>query len=347
MVQFVLLFELDGVGVMELSRFLSRRKRATSTPPAATARFAVRSIARPFSRWGAIAIVVLWAAGASIAGTTVIAPLPLQSATPGFGYRGITFDSNTNPLVLDRWAWILHRVDKGTGTVLSSVTSNPVTSFNDQLVFDSSTGNYFTVGYSGGNDLVRIDPDTHAHTTVGSLGVGFPNFNGLAVDPSGNLWFGDDRNGAAELWSVDKNTGAATFSRNITFPGGLQFHTLTVASDGTFYMAASAYSFNDGGEGIYRINSLNGAATFITSTDRGTGFQTIQSFDQDHVTGRFYGVSGPTDTSNHYYLVEIQAFPNQGRPQFFGWAYGGWDGDGDSAPIISFRNCRAIRDQDN
>jgi sugar lactone lactonase YvrE len=244
------------------------------------------------------------------AGVNVIGQLPQQSS--GFGYNGLSFDTDPNPVVLARWEWTLRRIDKTSAAVLSAVTSNPVTSFNDQLVFDRTTLNYLTVGYSSDTNqdtLVSIDPVNYNHSTIGALGVGFPNFHGLAIDPSGSLWYGADVNGGAKLWSLDKSTGAATLSREITFPGGLQFHTLTFGSDGTLYVAASAYQFDDGGEGIYRVDRNNGIATFLTSTDRGAGFQTIQSFSQDPLTHRYYGISGPTDTNNRYYLVEITGVP--------------------------------------
>src|SRR4051812_25667551 len=114
-------------------------------------------------------------AGEVRAGTVVIGelhPFPQPSVTPGI--RGITFDAGVDPLILDRWAWTLQRIDKSNASVLSSTTSNPVTSRNDQLVFDPTTGAYFTIG--GATSLVRIEPITWDHATVGPLGTPQINF---------------------------------------------------------------------------------------------------------------------------------------------------------------------------
>jgi hypothetical protein len=295
---------------MEMSAFLSRRKRTTSTPKAAIALFAIRSLARRFSRWGTIAIFVLWAARESIAGTTVIGelhPYPQPNVTPAI--HGITFDADPNPRILDVWAWTLQRIDKTNSAVLSSVTSNPVSSHNDQLVYDRSSGDYFTLRTaSNSTSLVRIDHTNYANATVGALGTPQINYFGLGIDPSDNLWLGID-SGSAQLWSINKNTGQATFNHNITYPGGLGLHSMTIASDGTFF--ATATSFLTGGEGVYRINSSTGAATFITSTDT-TGTADIVSLTQDPSSSRYYGISQRFDFNQsafEYSLVEVTGIP--------------------------------------
>jgi len=262
--------------------------------------------------------VAMWFAlfsSAARAGVIVIGQLALSgapNATPGTD--GIAFDGDPNPLVLENTSWALVRVDKTDAAVLSSQVSNPVASFDDNLVFDSSTGTYFTRGTmtTRGDTLVRIDPVTHDHTTVGNLGAPQINFGGLAIDPLSNLWLGIDAS-TEQLWKVDKNTGVATFQRNITFPGGLQLHSMTITADGRFLMAAKAFSFNDGGEGIYQINPATGAATFLTSTNPNPSrLQQLLGLAQDPISGRYYGVRLDWDFSAQpqtYSLVEVMNVP--------------------------------------
>jgi hypothetical protein len=252
----------------------------------------------------AILVAGLGIAPSALGGVNVIGQLPQQ--TSFFGYRGITFDSGSNPLVLSEWDWQLLRIDKATASVLSSQTSNPVASFNDQFVYDPATTSYFTI--AGGNSLVRFDPVTLDHMTVGLLGAPQMNFKGLGVDTSGDLWLGMDV-GSAQWWRVNKTTGQATFATNITFPGGVQFHTLTIDSSGTFYMAAASLLGVDDGEDIYRLDPITGQASLLTSTHPSLlGAEKVQSMTQDPSTGRFYAVWGP-GTGDSYFLSEVTGIP--------------------------------------
>jgi len=258
-------------------------------------------------------IVLLVLGGTTIAGVTVIGqlhPFPQPNVTPSFG--GITFDSNPNPIVIDTWSWALQRINKVDASVLSTQATNAVANYDDQFVFDPTTGDYFTIGTTfGSNSLVRIDHSSNTNTSVGITGTPQINFAGLAVDPSGNLWLGIDST-TEQLWTIDKNAGSGSFTHAITFPGGLQLHTLTIAADGTFYMAAKAFSFNDGGEGIYRVNKNTGAATFITSTNPPASTYAIISMAQDPTSMQYYGIWQHfdfTDSTYKYDLVEITGIP--------------------------------------
>jgi hypothetical protein len=271
-------------------------------------------------RWGAalalMGFVFLGVGTLVHGGVVVIGVIQLPSSGPNAvpGTDGIAFDGDANPLVLENTSWVLERIDKTNAAVLSSQVSNPVSSLNDNLVFDPTSGAYFTRGSatSRGDLLVRIDPITHDHTTIGAFGTPQINFGGLAVDPSGAMWLGIDSS-TEQLWKVDKNTAAATFWKTITFPGGLQLHSMAITTDGRFLMAAKAFSFNDGGEGIYQINPATGAASFLTSTNPDpTRSQLLLGLTQDPLTSRYYGVREDFDFSTHaqtYYLVEVTGVP--------------------------------------
>jgi len=216
---------------------------------------------------------------------------------------GLTFDNDPNPVDLDA-IWTLNRVDKSNASVITSNASAPAGSFGQSLVYDPTTGYYYSAGAA--NSLVRIDPVTFAHVTVGSFGTTF-NFIGLAVDSSGTLWLGADHNSNEELWKVNKITGLASFQRPIIFPDGhSQLHTMTIGSDGTFYAAARSIS---DAEGIYRIDPNTGLAPFVTGIS--SSFQdTLLALAQDPMTKDYYGVLGNNSSSGStFYLEEITGIP--------------------------------------
>jgi hypothetical protein len=261
-----------------------------------------------WARWAVAAVslgVGLLAGARGVrAGAVVIGPLtPAPAVSPSIS--GIVFDTNSNPLVLDQNAWTLQRIDKTTAAVLATSSSSPASSLNDELAYDSATGGYYTI--RSRNTLTWIDPVTLNNTDVGPLGGTFNGFNGLSEDPAGNLWFTEDQTGTSHLWMIDKGTGLASGAR--TIPGFVDVRTLMIASDGTFYGAGHAAFFDDGGEGIYRINPNTGVATFLTST-MPSGPQLLVSLAEDPISHRIYGVREDRNSSPFgYALVEVTGIP--------------------------------------
>ena len=59
------------------------------------------------------------------------------------------------------------------------------------------------------DSLVSFDTNTLQRTVIGSLGVTF-NFGGLAYDSNSDTMYMIDGRGSQSLYTVDRNTGAAT-----------------------------------------------------------------------------------------------------------------------------------------
>ena len=114
-----------------------------------------------------------------------------------------------------------------------------------------------------GNDnrLFSIDTDSFALTDIGPLGVNF-SFGGLAYDPNMDVLYMVDGRGARSLYTVNRNTGAATLVGNhgVTDMFGLAFDSLNnVLYGGNFGPSSDLWSFN--------VN--NGAANNIGNTGLG------------------------------------------------------------------------------
>jgi len=236
--------------------------------------------------------------GRSLAAVTEIGqlhPFLKPGVTPGF--EGIACDGSTNPIVLDRWAWTLSRVDGSSAAVLDSHVSNPVSSFNGALAYDAPLGCYYTT--TGNKTLVRLDPDTGTHTSIGtSLGATF-NFISLAVDPSDTLWLATDNAGAEQLWTVNKTTGVATLDHAITFTDSRQVTAMAIEPNGTFVVVANSGLFD---ERFYQVDPLTGNPTALGKTGIAGGqLRFMNSLTFDGTTGRVYGVEEIRSTTPYSY----------------------------------------------
>jgi hypothetical protein len=104
------------------------------------------------------------------------------------------------------------------------------------LAFDPISGLlYGSTGGKSGTQLLTINPATARVTVVGSFNAGTASMTDLAFDPSDNL-YGISSSGGANLYSVNKVTGAATeigaSGLSFTEGGGL-----AISSGGVFYAA--------------------------------------------------------------------------------------------------------------
>jgi hypothetical protein len=132
----------------------------------------------------------------------------------------------------------LYILNPATGGVLTDVgalhdaaaTNYSVTG----LAFDPNTGLlYGSTGGVSGTRLLTINPATALVTVIGSYGAGTATMTDLAFDPSGNL-YGISSSGGANLYSINKLTGAATAvgGSGISFTEG---GGLAISSGDVFY----------------------------------------------------------------------------------------------------------------
>ena len=104
--------------------------------------------------------------------------------------------------------------------------------------------------------LVQIDLGTGTTTFIGS-GIGFGDVEGLAFQPGGVLFGLDDS--SDQLITVNTTTGVGTVVGSLGFnfsDAGLAFD-----SSGTLFASSDL-----GGDGVYTVNPVTGAATFLSDS---------------------------------------------------------------------------------
>ncbi len=113
------------------------------------------------------------------------------------------------------------------------------------------------------NVLRQVNLNDMTLTDIGPLGVTF-EFGGLTYDPNSDTLYMIDGRGAESLYTVDRNTGAATLvgAHGVTDLFGLAYDS----SNDVLY--ATQFS---GGTGFYSLDIDTGVATFIGDMGRGIG----------------------------------------------------------------------------
>lgn len=155
----------------------------------------------------------------------------------------------------------------------------------------SQAGLLYTIDDST-NTLEQIDTTTLVRTVVGSTGVANGNFGGMAYDPASDTLYWIPGRGNAQLYTLNRSTGAATLigAHGIDDLFGLEFDTST----GTLY--GSQFS---GGSNLYRLSTGNGAASLVGNMGRGIGGLAYDSKRGQLVgvedgSGRLYNVNRST-----------------------------------------------------
>jgi hypothetical protein len=226
------------------------------------------------------------------------------------GVQGIAFDGSPNPLVLDRWSWAINRASLTDASTLETHQTSPVPStYNNQLVYDSASGDFFTV--SSNQQLTRISGSTYSISNVGS-GIGqFFNFVSMAEDPSGNLWLTNDNDGG-ELWRVDKTTGVGSLQTVIAPVLNGQVTALLIDDAGRFIV----YTHVPNVPGRFDlIDPSTGARTFLSSGVTSDTY--LAAMDYDPTSHQYYGIVGQNT------LVRLTGVPEPSGVALAGIGVGG------------------------
>lgn len=128
--------------------------------------------------------------------------------------NGLAFDNRTNTLYgMIQSAGRLVQINTTTRTATFIGGNNAGTSVG-AIEFDHSSGILYGLNdIAGGTRLIRIDPATNVFTTIGTLGAGATDCNGLAWNPAdGNLYTIDAA--TERTLRINKVTGAATLVGN-------------------------------------------------------------------------------------------------------------------------------------
>jgi hypothetical protein len=193
--------------------------------------------------------------------------------------------------------------------VLSSTTVAPLpTQYNDQLTYDPTTGNLYTVE---DNSYLGVISSGGTQSSVVGTGIGASfNFEGLAADPSGNLWLATDDNGG-ELWSINKQTGVGTLQTRIHIPVDFQITSLAIDANDDFVVYGLSQIFNSPNY-IFSVNPTNGTTAVLTlGAPNPEALLNSMAFDPQN--NALYGILEDRSVDPRTYsLVQVTGIPEPG-----------------------------------
>lgn len=167
--------------------------------------------------------------------------------------NGIAFDASQGRMYGLTTSGEVHLISLQTGASLLLSDSNTIVPEGDIAFLN---GQLYSVN---GGSLITIDPTSGVITSVGTMGAAANDISGLVVDGSGRL-LGYSKNGtlADTLVSIDTVSGLASTIgelgvNNGSGVGGLTFDALS----GTLFLTEST--------GLFTVNPLTGAASFVGS----------------------------------------------------------------------------------
>lgn len=136
------------------------------------------------------------------------------------------------------------------------------------LAMDANTG--FLYGIDLVTDqLVRINPFDGYADPIGEIGLNFPSVAGLAFNPLTNTLYASSNLDAANLYTIDTNTGSAT----LVGPLGLNMPSLAyVPNEDTLYGASGET------DSLYKINVNTGQLTLVGPLGVGISFNGLTYF---------------------------------------------------------------------
>jgi hypothetical protein len=208
----------------------------------------------------------------AVVSATVIAfvsfPATEIMAAPGMGLLFGTDGNGGNLVIID--------LASGVGIFVGPMRIGPAPA----LAADPGTGIMYAGGGGGLPNLYRVDPSSGATTLVGNTGLGFAAIGGMDFSSDGTLYaavniIGDGGTGSDHLAIINAVTGAARVigpfgicgPANCTLEGmeGIAFDQF-----GTLWGALSERGAA-GAPGLYIIDPVTGAATFVTSILNASG----------------------------------------------------------------------------
>ncbi len=163
----------------------------------------------------------------------------------------------------------------GSASVVGPLGVSPIPS----LAVDPLTGIIYAGGGGGVPNIYTVNPATGAATLLGDTGLGFAAVEDLDFNAAGTLYAsvniaGGPGTGADHLAIINKGTGAATVigpfgsCTGVTIPstggGSCTIEGMAgIAFDGAGKLWGSHRVGAAGSPGLYRINVVTGAATFV------------------------------------------------------------------------------------
>ncbi|MEO1529386.1 MAG: hypothetical protein AAFX06_28530 [Planctomycetota bacterium] len=146
----------------------------------------------------------------------------------------------------------LYRIDRTTG-VATAIGNGVGFADVEGFAFDPLTGALFAAD-DASNQLITIDVTTGIGTAIGAFNVN-PDDPGLAIDASGDIFMvrEDGISGSSDLFSINRNTGAATFI------GSTGIDDIT----GLTTIGEVLYGVSDLTDSLYTLDKSFGNATLV------------------------------------------------------------------------------------
>jgi hypothetical protein len=221
--------------------------------------------------------------------------IPCSTARAATGVRAITsygdaqgglaFDENSNPLMIERYAQAMRRVDVNDGSILTSTALAGSTTSGFGLTFDAVNDVLYTT--DAARKLCVVDRTTGAVTTRTQH---MPNFNFWDIEwepATGKLWAVTDNN-EGSLYTIDPQTGEATLQHNwgnfAGNGGGLKSMTFGPAGE----MIISGRTSQTGGDLLWQVDRSTWEASVYD--DLSTLNIAPRDIDYDPASGQWFAV---------------------------------------------------------
>jgi hypothetical protein len=182
------------------------------------------------------------------------------------------------------------------------------------LAYDAMSDTLYATGFlssdPGTTRLFIIDRFTGTVTPFPGMGPTIDlSFGGLAIDPATGVLYGTGQNGfqSMALFTIDKNTGAATFvgqcgGECCKAPFGFQLNGLGFRGDGTLF--ANGYTLDNGASHLYALNLSSGEATDIGPHGVTVGRALKYSGLAFGADGTMYSLGSATSSTQALYSVD-------------------------------------------
>jgi hypothetical protein len=254
----------------------------------------------------------------------------LGTQTASFGCRGVAAGATASVTIetlfgANGQAGSVFRLHPTTGAVLN--TWSPGIGPISAMATDPTTGTIYLGTGAGLPTIYRFDPVLGTATFVGNTGLGFAAVSGLTFRSDGTLYASvniarDGGSGGDHLAIVNKATGVATIVGPYGLCTGVVLPSVGGGSctiegiegivfdrSGVLWGAHTVRGVA-GAPGLYQINPVTGAATFVVNPVSGTGVPAsggIVSLTMDRAGNMFGGTARAISSTDGGYLVSLNA----------------------------------------
>jgi hypothetical protein len=220
-----------------------------------------------FAAEGSGVSATLYMVNPATAATTVVGPVGLSVTGLAIAPDGTLYGAEATRWIASSAEPNLLKVDRTTGAGTIVGLMDDAGTARGLPDFDFAGTRLLGMGRRS-TELYDVSTATGDLTLLGNHGLGSSNGQGFAIDAGGVGYFALGGNGstAANLYSVDTETGVAALVAAITVPSGEVVRAMTFLQ-GTLYAVVGRVSNGSGGAAntLYTIDPTTAAATLVGS----------------------------------------------------------------------------------